>query len=129
MKASGKGFLIVAGLGYDVLVAGILYGLFMVRQSAMDTFGTAESKQAWEDWRQHVAKQADGGSPVERTVPRSTEPPSLVLLRDHFATCVLTSLLMSSVLYWAIMFFLRGAMSGPRIVVDFNPPRNEAEQI
>ena len=49
--------------------------------------------------------------PVKRRVPKSAEPPALVLMRDYFAVCLAIAVVLSSVLFGTFMVLVRGAMS------------------
>lgn len=112
-------------VGYLALLAGVSYGLFWGKNWATREFGTSELKADWERWRQDVASQEDSQQPVKRRVPKSVEPPALVLMRDYFGICFVGSILLSSVLYGAFVFMLRGALlsPGPNIAgKDEGPP-------
>jgi hypothetical protein len=44
-------------------------------------------------------------------VPKSTEPPALVLTRDYFSVSLGGAVLFSSLLYWVIAWFVTGIVS------------------
>lgn len=98
-------------LAYLTVMAAISAGLAYGRWQALATYGTPEAKTQWEDWRKDAAKMAQGPGPVKRRAPKSPEPPALVLMRDHFAACLVLALLLSTVLFGTFMFFLRGALA------------------
>jgi hypothetical protein len=76
--------------------------------------GEGQERQAeWDRWRGAAAEQAAGKGPVQRRVPKSAEPPTLVLLRDHYVMCVSAFLLFGSVLFGVCMFLVRGIVSSP----------------
>jgi len=97
-------------LAYVTTMALVAGGLAYGRAQLLATYGTAEAKAEWEEWRTQAKKLAKGAGPVKRRVPKSVEPPALVLMRDHFAVCLGFALLLSTVLFGTFMFFLRGAM-------------------
>lgn len=113
-----RAFWAISGVLYLLLVGLIIYGFHAARENATFPSADAESQNAWEDWRETVTRDQKGESPVERSIPRSTEPPTLVLLRDHFWTSLAGALCMTSALYWTIAFFIRGTVSGPTFKVD-----------
>jgi hypothetical protein len=116
-------FLIVASLGYFTVVALIVAGLVSARNSAIQSLGGVEARQAWEDWRT-AAESQNADRPVSRSVPRSGEPPALLLLRDHFAACLVGMLAMATPLYWTLVLFVRGVMSGPAFDVQDHQETN-----
>ena len=111
-------FVALAGIGYAVVIGILTFGLFRARESARAEFSSSDARQAWETWRNETQSPEAPNLPVRRSVPRSTEPPTLVLLRDHFVVCLVATLTLSSVLYWTAAFFLRGIVSGPQFVVE-----------
>lgn len=110
-------FLKIAAPLYFLVAASLLLGLFAARTTATQDFTTANAQQAWEDWRTDAASSDDRDLPVQRSVPRSTEPPTLVLLRDHFAVCAIAGLTLTTVLYWTMAIFIRGMIAGPAFEV------------
>ena len=48
--------------------------------------------------------------PVRRRVPKSTEPPALVLMRDYFGVSLIGAVLFTTVLYWVIAWFVMGIL-------------------
>jgi hypothetical protein len=111
-------FLLVALIGYAVVAAGVVFGLVSARESVQSSLNTEASQQDWEAWRKQVEQQAPEERTVQRSIPRSAEPPALVLLRDHFGVCLVASLIMSSVLYWTLAFFVRGATANSTYAID-----------
>lgn len=108
-----KTFVVASFIGYLLVIAAILVALKTARDSVRAEFGSVESRAAWDTWRRTAEKQAEAPQSVRRSIPRSSEPPTLVLLRDHFGVCVAASVTISSALYWATALFLRGALAGP----------------
>jgi hypothetical protein len=111
-------FLKIAVPIYLLVAAALLLGLIAARRLATQDFTTADARQAWDIWREDAASDDDHNAPVQRSVPRSSEPPTLVLLRDHFAICAIAGLTLTTVLYWTTAFFIRGAIAGPSFEVE-----------
>jgi hypothetical protein len=110
-----RSFLVIAGVGYLIVVSVLVLGLAAARQSALEHFGTAGAQQAWDEWRQSTSSAGSDGvdPPVRRSVPRSAEPPTLVLLRDHFVGCLAAGIGITSALYWSLALLIRGVVAGP----------------
>jgi hypothetical protein len=98
-----------------VALAGVAVGMFRVRDVVLST-ATAESQQEWDQWRESVREGDANMGPVARRVPKSVEPPALVLLRDHFFVCLAIALVLSTVLLGTFILFARGVMNAPRTV-------------
>jgi hypothetical protein len=94
---------------YFVTMAAIVLGMRNYRAVAIETYGTNEAGENWQDWRT-AAKELGKGGPVQRSAPKSNEPPPLVLMRDHFAACLGISLLLSSCLFGWLMICVRGVL-------------------
>lgn len=100
-------------LAYVVLLTLVIGGAFYGRRQALTIYGTPSEQRHWDQWRGDAKKMAEQPGPVKRREPKSTEPPALVLMRDHFGVCLALAALLSSVLFGTFMFFLRGALSSP----------------
>ncbi|HEY1784881.1 MAG TPA: hypothetical protein VGG30_05000 [Pirellulales bacterium] len=87
----------------------IVWGVYLVRARTMQSLDTPEARAAWEEWRQAAAESSTEG-PVQHTVPRSTEAPGLVLMRDHVGVMLAAAIVFGSVLFAVMMFFIRGAL-------------------
>lgn len=103
-------YLALMGLG--------MWELHRAHQWALASFDSTseegkERQADWEKWRKEAEEQADGKGPVKRRIPKSTEPPTLVLLRDYYGMCLTAFLLFGSVLYGTFVFFVRGIFSSP----------------
>lgn len=94
------------------MLAGITGGMFYLRNSVVQS-ATAENQSQWDQWREAVKEDQKDAGPVLRRVPKSSEPPALVLLRDHFVTCLSVALVLSSVLFGTFVLFARGVMNSP----------------
>jgi hypothetical protein len=111
-------FSLVWLLGYLVLVALVTFGLFYGRQQAFAIYGSEAAQAEWDVWRDDAKKLADESGPVKRRIPKSIEPPALVLMRDHFVVCLAGSLLLTSVLFGTFMILVRGAFASGGQVID-----------
>ncbi len=100
-------------LGLVAVVIMCVSGMWFARQSALATFGSATAQAEWDEWRQEAADQSTSGGPVVRKVPKSSEPPALVLMRDHFGACVGAALVAVVGVYGTFILLLRGAMAAP----------------
>ena len=110
-------------LAYVTAMAMVCGTIAYGRWQALQIYGTAEAKDQWHEWRTDVVidEFVDDG-PVKRRVPQSSEPPALVLMRDHFAVCLGLSLLLTSILFGTFMVLIRGAFSPASQFVDRSPP-------
>lgn len=105
---------------YISVMTTIVMAANYVRTWAIDELGSGRSKADWETWREETEKQEQGEGPVTRRKAVSDEPPTLVLMRDHFVTCLGGLLLMATVLFFTMMVLFRGAMSS-----DSSPRRED----
>jgi hypothetical protein len=103
-------FNIVALLLYIAWLGAIVGLAFHARGVALETLGTPAAQADWNDWRSAAEDLNDHG-PVRRRVPKSTEQPGLVLMRDKFGVVLLAGLLFGSLLYGAVAWPLRGVLT------------------
>jgi hypothetical protein len=97
-------------IGYFVFAAALIVGMFQVRESMVPELSTPQSQADWESWRAEAAQQDGKHGPVQRVVPKSPEPPLLVLLRDYFPACVVGLLLPLTALYAVIAWMICGVL-------------------
>jgi len=109
---------VVMGAVYVVLLCLLVSAMFIARQRVVTSESSVVSQENWQQWRAEAGRQQRGEGPVIRRIPRSSEPPSLVLLRDHFATSLVILVVLSSALYFAIAIMVRGVAVGPRFHPD-----------
>lgn len=95
-------------IGYALLVGAVVAGTFKTRDWALKQLATPKSVADWEEWREDVRQQQVQPSPVQRRVPKSSEPPALVMMRDHFAVSLFAVVLFSTMLYWVLAWFVIG---------------------
>ena len=107
-------------IGYVALLSAVVGSMFWVRRTALTELSAPESIADWESWREDVREEQTNPGPVQRRVPKSDEPPGLVLMRDYFAVSLAGATFFTSILYWIMAWFVTGAMSGSR--VSSEPP-------
>lgn len=99
-------------VGYVVMVCAVAGTMFRLRRSSVPDLSSPKAISAWQSWREDVREQRTNPGPVERRVPKSDEPPELVLMRDFFAVLMVGALLFSSLLYWIMAWFVTGILKG-----------------
>ncbi|MCC9609645.1 hypothetical protein LOC68_04175 [Blastopirellula sp. JC732] len=108
MQKLRTGLIIV---GYFLIVVAVIGAMSSARSWALAELDTADSREQWSDFRHRVQTQMEeGGAPVARSVPKSAEPPTFVLLRDHFYVLLAFVLLISTLLYWVSAWMFSGAL-------------------
>ena len=110
--ATPSRFPVWAGAGYAVVVAALVFGFQAARERTLADLGTFEAAQQWQAWRAETARQSKSPGPVARREQRAVEPPMLILMRDHFAAALGTTLLAVTIFYWFLAFILRGIFRG-----------------
>jgi hypothetical protein len=93
-----------------VVIAAVIWSLIAARRWALTSLATAASVGDWQAWREDVRQQQTEPGPVSRRVPKSAEPPALVLMRDYFAVCLVGAILFVTVLYWVTAWFISGIL-------------------
>jgi hypothetical protein len=106
---SKQGWMIVAAL-YVAMVAAVVLGLRYTRDEIAPAMATAQGKADWQAWREETAKQAHGKGPVARREQTTAEPPLVILMRDHYATCLGGALVFTTVLFGVMVILVRGAV-------------------
>jgi len=108
-------FLVIAGIVYGLLATASVIGMNRARRGVMEN-ASPTTQADWETWRAAAREQAEGSGPVTRRVPKSEQPPALVLLRDYYGMCLAAVLLFGSLSYLVLVFFLHGATLKPRSI-------------
>jgi hypothetical protein len=98
-------------VGYAALTGIIVWWMFAARDRVIEQQSTLQSVADWQAWREDVQQQQVHPGPVQRRVPKSSEPPALVLMRDYFAVSLVGAMLFSTALYWVIAWFVTGIVS------------------
>jgi hypothetical protein len=102
-------------IAYLLLMSGVSLGMHLAREQAIANFASSEAQAEWDEFRNDMKKIADDPrAPVNRRVPESVEPPTLRLLRDHYATTLALALLLTSLLFGTLTLMVRGVLSGDK---------------
>ena len=97
--------------GYLMTMAAILCGMISLRNKQLDGNHSASTQADWQQWRNEAARQSAGEGPVQRRVPKTLDPPIMVLFSEHFPVIVIFSLLFGSAFYFMIYFFVHGTLT------------------
>jgi hypothetical protein len=106
---------------YVLLLVAVVVAMFRARESALEQLATPKSQAEWQLWRDDVRRQQDRPGPVQRRVPKSTEPPALVMMRDHFFVSLCGAVLFSTMLYWVCAWFLMGMIKSTKSAATVEP--------
>lgn len=99
-------------LGYVAVMAALSAGLWQARRWAMRELGSPQAVADWQAWKRHVADvQPRSDVAVKWRVPKSDEPPLLILLRDSFPGVVAGCLTIASFLYAFFAIVVRGLLA------------------
>jgi hypothetical protein len=96
---------------YVVILVSAVVTMFLVRKQILTKLATPEAISQWQAWREDVRRQQTEYHPVERRVPKSEEPPALLLMRDHFVVSLFGAVLFITALYWVLAWFIAGALN------------------
>jgi hypothetical protein len=97
-----------------VVLVAVVVATFRSRDLALERLSTSKSLADWQTWRDEVQQQQGLRGPVERRVPKSSEPPALVMMRDHFVVSLTGAVLFSTMLYWVFAWFVMGVMQSAK---------------
>jgi hypothetical protein len=97
-------------VAYALVLFAVVVAMFKARDWILEELATSKSLADWQTWRDDVRKQQDQPGPVQRRVPKSSEPPALVMMRDHFAVSLFGAVLFSTMLYWVFAWFTMGVL-------------------
>jgi hypothetical protein len=96
-----------------LLIAVVTWSLISARKWALAELATPQSINDWQAWREDVREQQSQPGPVRRRIPKSVEPPGLVLMRDYFGVALAGAIVFTSVLYWVIAWLVTGILQKP----------------
>ena len=88
--------------GYALLLAAAAWSVIAARRWALAELSTPASTAEWETWRDDVRAQQGRPMPIQRRVPKSAEPPALVLARDYFAGMMAAAAVFTTLIYWVM---------------------------
>lgn len=100
---------------YVLLIVILTGGMFVARTQVVEHQSVSLSQDEWQEWRREAARQSEGQGPVTRRMPTAEEPPTLMLMRDHFGACLTLALVISTVLFATLAFMIRGVLFGPKL--------------
>ena len=102
-------------IGYVALLAPAVWGVGVVRQRTLATLATPAAQAEWEAWREETKELSQSEGPMKRRVAKATEPPLLILLRDHYKAVVGSAAVTITIFYWLFAFLIRGSMRTPAV--------------
>jgi hypothetical protein len=98
---------------YVVLTIGLGFGLHRLWSNQLQTGSRPGAQAEWEAWKADVERKAeDPSQPVARRVPKTTEPPAVILLRDHFPAVVVTGALVWTAFFGFMALVTTGVLRG-----------------
>jgi len=97
-------------LAYAAMIVAVAGGMVRMRSMALAVYGTPEAQAEWDAWRKRAQEMEQQPESVKRRVPKSAEPPALVLMRDYFGVCLALTVVLSTVLFGTFMMLVRGAV-------------------
>jgi hypothetical protein len=89
----------------------IVTAMIRERASVLSEYSTQPELTAWQNWREDEKQRQTNPGSVARSVPKSEEPPALVLMRDYFKVSLAGATFFSSLLYWIMAWFVTGAFN------------------
>ena len=78
-------FRVLATAAYVVVMAAVVFGPVRRGTGRCRLSVITAAQTQWNTFREDVVQQTQQGASVQRRVPKSVEPPGLVLMRDYFA--------------------------------------------
>ncbi len=113
------------GLGYVAMLAALVFGIFAARRTALDPSSQAANTRHWREFRQALREQAKSGPVARRSLEKEIpEPPTLVLLRDHFGVCLTAGVVFLSLLYG--MLIVAASAIGQPTKIHGEPPPDDS---
>jgi hypothetical protein len=124
--------LLVTLLLYAAVLAAVVGGLFYARTAMQAAYGGANEQAHWDQFRRDM-KQREAAREAQRvelarggnedieprpSKPRSPRPPALELLENHFAACLVVSIISATALFAAIWGMAVGAVLRPGRKID-----------
>jgi hypothetical protein len=111
-RSSGYLAYAVYGALYVLVLSGVVGGCLYARSWAVSVYGTPEAQAEWNEWRAGAEKLSTEG-PVKRRVPKSDKPPALVLATTYFGICLTIAMLLTTVLFATVVYFVQGVLRSP----------------
>ena len=113
--------ILVSLLIYATAMALMVWGLCVAQKRVIATLGSPEALAEWRAFAEETRKPPGPGEAVQRRPVKSDEPPSLVLMRDHFIAIAATSLLIGSFVYAFLAFLVLGSWRSKAGPADERP--------
>jgi hypothetical protein len=113
---------------YFAGAVGIVLGMARIRASTIAELSTPAEQAHWQKWKTDAARQDGTTGPVARREPKSDEPPTLVLLRDHYAVIVVASLTFYTFLFGLAVFLGRGIARPARLALPHAPSNDSSSR-
>lgn len=111
-----------------LLTAGWLAGvvipptlLLRARSAWLEQLASPETQQHWDEFRAAMKQQTGRTGPVQRKVPKSTEPPLRVWLRDYVWLAIAAWVILGGVLGFFAALLARG------VLLAQNEPRRNGD--
>jgi hypothetical protein len=98
-------------LAYLLITALAVIMLVQGRKSVVQALDNPAARQQWQAWKKETERRSELPAPAGRRAVTSEEPPSLILMRDHFPVIVLVVWLVETALFLFLMFAWRGSRS------------------
>jgi hypothetical protein len=115
-------------IGYALFAVAVVWSVLAARSWALTELATPESTAEWEAWREDVRAQQNTPAPIRRRVPKSAEPPALVLARDYFAIVMTAAVVFSSLIYWVLAWMISGTLTSASNATSDHPASLSADQ-
>ena len=97
------------------------YALWTLRGSWLADLDSPNIQAEWDQFRADMEKQSDRSGPVQHKVPKSSEPPLRVWLRDYFWLAVVAWAVLASVLYGFFGLAILGVTRSGCAAADSSP--------
>jgi hypothetical protein len=99
---------------YLILVAVVVVVLVRARENTLASMNNPQAQADWDKWKEAAAKETGETTPVRRTAPTTAEPPTLVLMRDHFFAVLFGLLAPMTALYAFTAWIITGVIRQSR---------------
>ena len=101
-------------IGFAAIILTVITLMLNARGCAERQYGSVQARDDWQQWREVTKRQSGLTGPVQRRERKTTQPPALVLMREHFVACLVFALVMSSAVFFTFMFTVRRVFSNAR---------------
>ena len=99
----------VLGAAWLLMIVTLVFLLSLARQSIVANLSTPAAQAQWQRWKdEETVRQGDPRAPVKRRTPKSSEPPTLVLMRDSFPAIIVAMSVVATLCFAFGVMSLRG---------------------